>query len=78
MSLVCTLPLEPVGGFDQTCTETPLRHEKDMIRFCDIDLIFKVTPALWMSSFAIKRLYAPFVLNQMMDSGQTLCIVSLG
>ena len=41
--------------FDQTCTETPLRHGKEIIRFRDLDLIFKVTPALWMSICFTKK-----------------------
>ena len=52
---------------------------KKWLDFGDVDLIFKVTPALWMSNFDKKKsLSAPYLLNQMMDSGQTLCIVSLG
>ena len=51
---------------------------KKWLDFDDLDLIFKVTPALWMSNFDKKILSAPYLLNQMMDSGQTLCIVSLG
>ena len=43
----------------------------------DLDLIFKVTPALWMSNFDQKGFSAPYLLNQMMDSGQTLCVESL-
>ena len=51
---------------------------KKWLDFGDIDFIFKVTPALWISNFDQKSLTAPYLLNQMMDSGQTLCIVSLG
>ena len=43
----------------------------------DLDLIFKVTPALWMPNFDQKSLSAPYLWNQIMDPGQTLCIVSL-
>ena len=32
MSVVCTP--ERIRGFDQTCTETPLRHGEEMIRVC--------------------------------------------
>ena len=39
--------------------------------FGDLDLIFKVTLALWMSNFDKKSLPALYPLNQMMDSGQT-------
>ena len=63
--------------FDQTYTETPLGHRKEMIRFGDRDLIFKVTPELWMSHYDPKSLSAPYLLNQMLDYGQTLCIESL-
>ena len=50
---------------------------KKGLDFGDLDLIFKVTPALWMLNFDKKGLSAPYLLNQMKDSGQTLCIVSL-
>ena len=50
---------------------------KKWLDFGDLDLIFKVTPALC-QIFTKKSLSAPYLLNQMMDSGQTLCIVSLG
>ena len=33
--------------------------------FGDLDLIFKVTLALWMSNFDQKSWSAPYVLNQM-------------
>ena len=51
---------------------------KERLDFDDLDLIFKVTLALWMSDFDQKSLSAPYLLNQMIDSGQTLYIVSLG
>ena len=61
---------------------------KKSLDFGDLDLIFKVTPALWMSNFDQKKKYkknlSAFYLlnqmieNQMIDSGQTICIVSLG
>ena len=51
---------------------------KKWLDYGDHDLIFKITPALWMSKFDQKRLSAPYLLNQMMDSDQTLYIVSLG
>ena len=51
---------------------------KKWLDFDDHDLIFKVTPAIWMSNFDQKSLSAPYLLNQMVDSGLTLCIVSLG
>ena len=38
--------------------------------FGDIDLIFKVTPALRMSNFGQNNLSALYLLNQMMDSSQ--------
>ena len=49
---------------------------KKLLDFDDLDLIVKVTPAFWMSNFD-QNLSASYLLNQMMDSGQTLCIVSL-
>ena len=53
---------------------------KKWLDFGDLDLIFKDTPALWMSNFDQKKksLSALYFLNQMMDSGQTSCIASLG
>ena len=71
--IVCTLS-EPIGGCDQTCTDTLLGGRKEVIDFGDLDLIFKVTSAL----FDQKSLSAPYLLNQMMDSGQTSYIVMLG
>ena len=44
--------------------------------FGDHGLIFKVTPAL--CQIFTKKACLHFLSNQMMDSGQTLCIVSLG
>ena len=32
--------------FDQTCIDALLAEQKELIRFDDLDLIFKVTPAL--------------------------------
>ena len=50
---------------------------KKWLDFDGLDLIFKVTPALWMSIFDQKKSFsAAYLLNQMIDSGQTLCIVS--
>ena len=51
---------------------------KKWLDFGEPDLIFKATPSLWMSNFDQKSLSAPYLFNQMMDSGQTLCIVSSG
>ena len=50
--------------------------EKKWLDFGDNDLIFKVTSAL--SNFDQKSLSAPYLLNQMTDSGQTSCVVTLG
>ena len=38
--------LKQLMDFDQTHRDTLLRKGEELIRFCDIDLIFKVTPAL--------------------------------
>ena len=38
---------------------------EEVIRFGDLDLIFKVTPALELSKFDQKSLSAPYLLNQM-------------
>ena len=44
--------------------------------FGDLDLILKVTPALWMSNFDKKKsLSALYLLNRMMDLSQTLYIL---
>ena len=48
--------------------------EKKWLDFGDLDLIFKDTPALWMSNFYQKSLSAPCLLNQMMDSGQNFIL----
>ena len=45
---------------------------KKSLDFGDLDLIFKVTPALYKSNFDQESLSAPYLLNQMMDSGHTL------
>ena len=53
---------------------------KKWLEFGDFGLIFKVTPALWMSNFYPKSLSTPSLLNQTMDSGQSLsapCLLSL-
>ena len=52
--------------------------ERKWLNFCDIDLILNITTAPWMSYFDQNRFSAPYLLNKMVDSDQTLCIVSLG
>ena len=44
--------------------------KKKWLDFGDIDLIFKVTSALWMSNSDQKSVSAPYLLNQMMDSDE--------
>ena len=51
---------------------------KKWLDFGDLDLIFKVTLALKFSNFDQKSLSAPYLLNQMRDSGQTSNIVTFG
>ena len=52
---------------------------KQILDFGDLDFIFNVKPALWMSNFDNKKsLSALYLLNQIMDSSQTLCIIPLG
>ena len=53
---------------------------KKWLDFGDLDLINKVTPALWNFQILTKRksLSAPYLLNQMTDPGQTSYIVTLG
>ena len=45
---------------------------KKWLDFGDLDLFFKVTPALWISNFDQKSLSAPYLLNQMMNSSETM------
>ena len=52
---------------------------KKWLDFGNLDLIFKVTPALWNFQLLTKKsLCAPYLLNQMTDSGQTSDIVMVG
>ena len=52
--------------------------DKTWLDFGDLELIFKVTPALWKYKFDQKSSSAYYLLNQMMDSYQTLCFASMG
>ena len=45
---------------------------KKWLDFGDLDIIFKVTLGRWILNFDQKSLSAPYFLDQMMDSGQTL------
>ena len=51
---------------------------KKWLDFDYLDLIYKVRTALWISNFDQKVLSAPYLLYQIMYSGKTLCIVSMG
>ena len=51
---------------------------KKWLNIGDLDLIFKRTPALECQILIKKSLSAHYLLKQVVDSGQTLCIVSLG
>ena len=51
---------------------------KKCLDFGDLDLIFKITPTFWIWNFDQKILAAPYLLTQIMYSGQTLYIVSVG
>ena len=53
-------------NFDQTCTDTFWEEEKSRLQFSDLDLIFKVTPALWKVK---NRVYVNYLLNQWIDFG---------
>ena len=53
-------------------------ERKKWLDFGDLDLIFKDTPALIFSNFEQKRLSAPYLLSQMMGSGETSYIVTMG
>ena len=51
---------------------------KKWLDFGDLDLIFEVTPALWMSNFDKKKTcLRPIFFNQMMHSSKTLCIIGM-
>ena len=47
--------------FDQTCTAILLRHRKELIRFGDLDPIFKVTVRL---KLLVNCLSAPYLPNE--------------
>ena len=51
MSLVFTLSCEPIHGFWPNLYRNYWNMGKKWLDFGDLDLIFKVTPALWMSNF---------------------------
>ena len=50
---------------------------KNWLDFGDLDLIFKVTPVIFMSNFDQNTLSALYHLNQITDSGQSLYTVGL-
>ena len=64
--------------FDQTCTETPLWYEEEMLRFWWPWPHFQSHTSTLNVKFWPKNLSAPYLFNQMIDYGQTLSIVSLG
>ena len=65
--------------FDQTCIDTLLGRGKEAVRFWWPWLHCKGhTSTLTFSNFDQKRLSAPYLLNQMTDSGKTSQIVTLG
>ena len=51
---------------------------KKWLDFGDLDLIFKSHQHFECQILTKKCLSAPYLLHQMMDPGQTLCIVTLG
>ena len=53
--------------FDKTCTDTLLGGQKELIRFSDHDLIFKVTTTLLN---VLNFVSACYLLNRMMESDQ--------
>ena len=63
--------------FDQTCIDTFLGGGKEVIDFDDLEL-FSRSQHFELSNFDQKSLSAPYLLNQMTDSGQTSYIVTLG
>ena len=75
MSLVCTLAPEPIGEFWPNLhrnIETWEKIDKLLTSFSRSHQHFEC------QILTKKSLPAHYLLNQMMDSGQTLCIVSLG
>ena len=44
--LVCTISHEPACDFNQICMDITFGHDKKLIGFGDLDLIFKVTAKL--------------------------------
>ena len=65
--------------FYQTCTDTLLGRGKVLVRFWwPWPHLQGHTSTLKFSSFDQKSLSAPYLLNQMTDSGQTSSIVTLG
>ena len=77
MSLVYTLSPEPTGGFWPNSKETSIEHGEEMIRFCWTWPHFQGHTSTLNVKFWLKSLSAPYLLNQIMDSGQTFRIVSL-
>ena len=78
MSLICVISQTNWWIFIKLAQEHSWNMGKIWLDFIDLELIFKATQALWMSDFDKKILSVPYLLNRIMDSGQTLCIVSLG
>ena len=50
-------------------------RRKEWLDFGDLDLIFKLHHHFECQILTQNSFSAPYLLNQMMDSGQTLCIV---
>ena len=65
--------LNQLMDFDQTCKDIFLGGGTSWLDFGDLDLIFKVTPALWNVQ---NRVSVRYLLNQLMDFDQT-CIDTL-
>ena len=78
MSLVYTLSPEPIGGFWPNSKETSIERGEKMIRFCWPWPHFQGHTSTLNVKFWPKSLSAPYLLNQIRDSGQTFRIVSLG
>ena len=64
--------------FDQIYTETPLEHGKEIIRVWWPWPHFQGHTSTFFLNFDQTKACLHYLLNQMIDSGQTLCIVSLG
>ena len=70
--------LNKLEDFDQTYTETPMGLGKEvMVTFTSFSRPHQLFECQILAKTSLSVPYM-YLLNQMVDSGQTLCIVSLG